>query len=345
MEIQPIGAIHSPVADPKEMPFEGVPARLELFPQFEKGLAGIADGTHIIVVGWLHQAKRDTLQVSRVRRGPVEPRGVFALRSSHRPNPLSLTTSKLERVEGLNLFLDRSDLVDGTPVVDIKRYSPSWDCIFSARSSRDLRFPDKADRRPVFDGMVVEAANFHGEQCVGVALGVRIMYHAMAEWQMAQKDPRLIVHMAENGCIADALQGLSGATLGNGRMKVPGGRAFRLAYDGKKMLAFHPKELPEGFGVEDVLNAEMEELFAIRSDVYAEGSGPHGGKRLKHHAPPTEKQAMLLEGVQRALAEGTLPCAVAHRLAEQLGVSVPDVGWAADVAKVRITKCQLGCFR
>ncbi len=345
MEIHPIGVVHSPVAAPGDMPFEGVPARLELFPPFEKGLAGIAGGTHIIVVGWLHQASRDTLQVSQVRWGSGPPRGVFALRSSHRPNPLSLTTSKLERVEGLNLFLERLDLVDGTPIVDIKRYSPSWDCVFSARSSRDLRFPDKADRRPVFDGMMVEAANFHGDQCAGVALGVRLMYHAMAEWEMAQKDSRLIVHLGENGCIADALQGLSGATLGNGRMKVPSGRAFRLAYEGKRVLAFHPRELPAGYGVEEVLGAEIDDLFAIRSDVYAEASGAHGGKRVKPHTPPAEKQAILLEAVQGALVEGTLPCAAAHRLAEELGVGVPDVGWAADATKVRITKCQLGCFR
>ena len=344
MELQPIGVVHSPVVDPDEMPFEGVPARVEILPRFEQGLAHITDGTHVIVVGWLHQASRDVLQVARTRIASREPRGVFALRSSHRPNPLSITTCRLERVDGLSLYLERLDLIDGTPVVDIKRYSPSWDCIFSARSSRDLRFPDRADRRPLFDGMMVEASNFHGERCVGVALGVRLMYQAMEEWQIAQKDPRLTVHMGENGCISDALQGLTGATLGNGRMKVPSGRAFRLAYDGKKVMAFHPRDLPREMGVEEVLSAAIEDLFSIRRDSYAAGGGPHGGRPAKR-PPSPEKQAMLLERVQGALEEGVLPCAVAHRLAAELGVSVPDVGWAADAAKVRITKCQLGCFK
>jgi len=344
MEIEAIGTVHSSVSNPDEMPFEGVPACIELFPQFEAGLEGIAGGTHIQVIGWLHQARRDVLQISQTRRASGQPRGVFGLRSSHRPNPLSLTACRLERVEGTRLYVERLDLVDGTPIIDLKRYSPSWDCIFSARSSRDLRFPEKADRRPIFDSMMVEAANFHGESCVGAALGVRILHHAMMEWDMAQKDPLLVVHMGENGCIADALQGLTGATLGNGRMKVPGGRAFRLAYDKRKVLAYHPKELPDGVTVQQVLDSEIDDLFAIRSDVYPESEGPHGGRPAKR-APSPEKQELLLERLSQVVVDGRLPCAVAHRLAEELGVSVPDVGWAADAAKVRITKCQLGCFK
>jgi len=344
MEIEPIGIVHSTVTDPAEMPFEGVPAWIELNPAYEEGLVGITEGTHIVVMGWLHRAGRDSLRITQTRRGSDKSWGVFALRSSHRPNPISLTMCRLEGVEGRIIRVERLDLVDGTPIVDIKRYSPSWDCIFSARSSRDLRFPASADKRPVFDGMMVEAANFHGEQCVGVALGVRLIYHAMSEWHVAQKDPKIVVHMAEDGCITDALQGLTGATIGNGRMKVPSGRAFRLAYGGEKVLAFQVKELPSGFGVEDVLGAEMDDLFAIRGDVYSEGSGPHGGRPAKP-LPPEERQAMLLERVSQSLVDGRLPCAVAHHLADDLGVSINEIGWAADAGRIRITRCQLGCFK
>lgn len=344
MDIEPIGVVHSPVSKPEEMPFEGVPAWIELYPQFEAGLEGITEGTHIQVIGWLHLAGRDALQITKTRYSSDRRRGVFGLRSSHRPNPLGLTTSRLERVEGARVYVERLDFVDGTPVVDIKRYSPSWDCVFSARSSRDLRFPDKEDRRPIFDSMMVEATNFHGDSCVGVALGVRILYHAMSEWGMAQKDPQMVVHLAEDGCISDALQGLTGATLGNGRLKVPSGRAFRLAYAKQKVLAYHPKELPPDITVEQLLSANIEDLFAIRSDIYADGNGPHGGRPAKREPSP-EKQGLLLERVSQALVDGKLSCAVAHRLAAELGVSVPDVGWAADASKVRISKCQLGCFK
>lgn len=344
MDIRPIGVVHSTVDNPADMPFEGVPARLELFPEFEQGLKSIGDGTHIVVIGWLDRANRTTLQVSKTRTGSGEPRGVFALRSSHRPNPLGLTMCRLERVEGTSVFVERLDFADGTPIVDVKRYSPSWDCVFSARSSRDLRFPDQADLRPIFDSMMVEAVNFHGEQCVGTALGVRIMYHAMSEWQIAQKDPRLVVHMASDGCVADALQGLTGATLGNGRMKVPGGRAFRLSYSDQKVLAYSPKDLPSQISVADVLEAPIDDLFSVRADVYADGTGPHGGRPAKA-APSPEKREALVERVRAMAIEGRLPCAAAHRLAEELGVTVPDVGWAADEEKLRITKCQLGCFK
>lgn len=269
------------------------------------------------------------------------------MRSPNRPNPISLNPCRILEIEGNSLKVERLDLVDGTPVVDIKRYSPSWDCLFSARSSRDLRVPGEEDRekeKVTLEGMLIEAANFHGDACVGAALGVRILRHAMREWGMAQKDPNLVVHMGDDGCIADALQGLTGATLGNGRMKVPQGRAFRLAFGKERIMAFQPLELPETATVEDVLGTDINVLFAVRSEEYAPGSGPHGGRPPKM-APPEEKQALLLERVSESVVNGALPCAVAHKIARDLGVGLLDVGWASDVTKVRITKCQLGCFK
>ena len=345
MELQPIGVVRSAIVDIDQMPFEGVPARIEIFPQFEKGLEGLNGSTHIIVIGWLHHANRDTLQVDRSRRGTLErPQGVFSLRSPHRPNPLGLLVCRLIKVEGLDIYLDKLDFVDGTPIIDLKSYSPSWDCVFAARGAWDLRFSNMVDKRSALDRMRVEAYNFHGEMCLGLALGARMMHHVLEEWRIGQKDPAVIVHMGENGCIADALQALTGATLGNGRMKVPSGRAFRLTYANQKVIAFQPKELPPEFGIEDALNAEINDLFAIRGDTYSEGNGPHGGRPPKR-MPPEEKRQLLLERVQQSLVEGRLPCAVAHRLASELGVSVSDIGWAADESKVRITKCQLGCFK
>lgn len=344
MDLREIGVVRSTVSDPNDMPFEGVPARVELHPRYQDGLLGIDEGTHVIVIGWLHEAGRDSLRITKTRRASGRPRGVFALRSSHRPNPLGLTTSRLLGVEGSTVHLERLDFVDGTPVVDLKRYSPSWDAIFSARSSRDLTFPERAGREQLLEGMLVEAVNFHGEQCTGLALGVRIMHHAMDRWQMVQKDPKLVLHLADDGCIADALQALSGATLGNGRMKVPRGRAFRLAYDDKKVIAYQPRALPAGYGVAEVLAAEIDELFAIREDDYTGGGGPHGGRPAKREPAP-EKRSILLARVEESLIDGRLSCAMAHRLADELGVSVPDVGWAADEAKVRIVRCQLGCFK
>lgn len=344
MDLRPIGVVRSTVAEPGDMPFEGVPARIEIAPEFSAGLKGIEDGTHVVVIAWLDRANRDVLQIAKTRFTSGEPRGVFSLRSQNRPNPLGLTNSKLQRVEGNVIYLERLDFVDGTPIVDLKRYSPSWDCVFSARSSRDLQVLGDTDSRTVLDGMMVEAGNFHGDQCVGVALGARIMYHAMKEWGIGQKDPEVVVHMGEDGCITDALQGLTGATLGNGRMKVPSGRAYWLAYAKAKVLAYHPKELPEETTVEDILQADIDDLFSIRADVYKGGEGPHGGRPAKM-APPEERRKLLLGRVREEAAEGRLACAVAHRLADELGVTVPDVGWAADAEKIRITKCQLGCFR
>ena len=136
--VTPIGRVVSPVGEGDEMPIDGVPASIEVFPEYEAGLAGIESNTHLIILGWFHKADRSGLTLSRHGgRG----RGVFGMRSPGRPNPIGLTSARVLGVEGRVVRLDRLDMIDGTPIVDIKRYSPGWDSIFSARTSRDTEHP------------------------------------------------------------------------------------------------------------------------------------------------------------------------------------------------------------
>ena len=100
---------------------EGAPdAWLEVRPWAEKALRGLAAGDQIVVITWLHRARRDVLEV-HPRSDPRNPlTGVFATRSPDRPNPLGLHTVTVRAIDGTRLRIGPIEAIDGTPVVDIK---------------------------------------------------------------------------------------------------------------------------------------------------------------------------------------------------------------------------------
>ncbi len=254
--VTPIGRVVSSVGEGDEMPIDGVPASIEVSPEYEAGLAGIESNTHLIILGWFHRADRSSLIVSRHGgRG----RGVFGMRSPGRPNPVGLTSARVLGVEGRVVRLDRLDMIDDTPIVDIKRYSPGWDSISSARTARDTEHPGERNRVSFLRDMLFEAENFHGERCVGAALGVRMVDHAIHRWGIAKKEPWLRVGWGPDGCINDALQAITGATSGNGRLDAVLGSDYVLTWEGRS-LRFRPRE---GLGVEEVLSAELGEVMGV----------------------------------------------------------------------------------
>ena len=122
--LRTIGVIRSTLKSRSEAPRqgrEGAPdAWLEVRRSVAKGLDGIAVGDEIVVVTWLHQARRDVLEVRP--RGDRRRRltGVFATRSPDRPNPLGLHPVTVKRIDGTRLLIGPIEAIDGTPVVDIK---------------------------------------------------------------------------------------------------------------------------------------------------------------------------------------------------------------------------------
>lgn len=107
----------------------GAGARLEIAPPYRAGLAGLAAYSHVIVLGWLDQARRDlvTLHPKHV----AEPTGVFALRSPIRPNPIGLSVARILAVDAAAgiVTLDAIDFLDGTPLIDLKPYRPGIDSV------------------------------------------------------------------------------------------------------------------------------------------------------------------------------------------------------------------------
>ncbi len=127
---KPIGVIHSPFKDKKETPrqtiySDGIKASVEIFPEFSKGLLGIERFSHIILLCHFNQSNVEVLTV--VPPGKKEIRGVFASRSPKRPNPIGLSVVPLISVRGRILYIKNVDILDGTPILDIKPFIPEID--------------------------------------------------------------------------------------------------------------------------------------------------------------------------------------------------------------------------
>lgn len=110
----------------------GQPAVLTVEASYRNGLIGLERASHIVILSWLHHAPR-TLIVQKPRHA-TEPKGVFSLRSPARPNPVGLHVARLIGVDidTGRIDLDAIDVLDGTPVIDIKPYFASTDAFAEA---------------------------------------------------------------------------------------------------------------------------------------------------------------------------------------------------------------------
>ena len=119
-----VGHIQSSLRERKNAPrqgAEGAPdAWLEVLPAFAAALRGMNAGDQVLVVTWLHQGRRDVLEVYPRGNRDNPLTGVFATRSPDRPNPLGLHRVTVYEIDGLRLHVGPIEAIDGTPVVDIK---------------------------------------------------------------------------------------------------------------------------------------------------------------------------------------------------------------------------------
>ena len=124
LKLRPIGAIRSTIKKRSDAPkqgSEGAPdVWLEVWPFAVQALDGLAAGDDIIVLTWLHRARREVLKV-HPRSDPSRPlAGVFATRSPDRPNPVGLHRVTVRSVAKNRLRIGPIEAIDGTPVIDIK---------------------------------------------------------------------------------------------------------------------------------------------------------------------------------------------------------------------------------
>jgi tRNA-Thr(GGU) m(6)t(6)A37 methyltransferase TsaA len=155
IEYQPIGIIHTPFTEPDGMPIQpagaaGVAGRVEVFAQYREGLRDLDGFSHIILLYHFHRSRGFTLRV--VPFLDTRPRGVFATRAPRRPNPVGLSVVRLRRVEDGVLHVENVDILDGTPLIDIKPYVPEFDGQAEVRTgwlaeARGKAAQHKSDRR------------------------------------------------------------------------------------------------------------------------------------------------------------------------------------------------------
>ncbi len=260
MEIFPIGIVHSGVRSRSGMPVQGVDAEIEVFPDYAAALSGIGESSHLILICWLHEADRSVLKaVARKVSSDLPEKGVFSLRSPVRPNPLSVSVVRLRDLrEGRILELANVDLIDGTPVIDIKPYQRGWDCVFSATSHDRTEKIQKMGPGEYRESLIREAVNYHGELCPGVAVAVRIAEAATRILGCDLAVPQVSIAPGADPCIADALIGITGVRPGNRRLRHPGGECCAFAGPGVEVI-FRLRDAPGS--VEAVLAAREASLF------------------------------------------------------------------------------------
>lgn len=238
MELRAIGLVRSNVRSRSDMPVQGVDAEVAIFPEYQTALEGVEENSHLFLICWLHEADRDVLRaVARKVSCDLPEKGVFSLRSPERPNPLSVSVVRLRGVrEGGILDLANVDLIDGTPVLDLKPYQTGWDCVFSATGHDRTEKIRKMGPGEYREGLIREAVNYHGEVCPGVAVGVRIAEAATRILNRDLRMPGVMVTLGSDPCIADALIGITGARPGNRRLRCSGGDHYVVTASGEEVI-------------------------------------------------------------------------------------------------------------
>ena len=182
LHLEPIGVVHSPLATKAEAARQPAAAGdvtgvIELFPgrHFEHALEDLDGWERIWVIFWFHH-NADWRPKVLPPRSESGRKGVFATRSPHRPNPIGISAVKLERIEGLTLHVADIDILDGTPVLDIKPYVAYTDAIPSVENGwlDDTRVHDPGAAFQVEWDAAAESQAQWIEERTGLALRERI---------------------------------------------------------------------------------------------------------------------------------------------------------------------------
>jgi tRNA-Thr(GGU) m(6)t(6)A37 methyltransferase TsaA len=158
LEVTPIGIIRSPFTEARGTPIQpaladGAEGTVEVFEQYADGIADLEGFDRIWLIYWFDRVRDVRLKVTPYLDDAE--RGLFATRAPCRPNPIGMSPVRLVRIEGRVLHVLDVDVLDGTPLLDIKPYSPRFDCFDVGRSGW---LDAAADRRAVADG------RFHKEE-------------------------------------------------------------------------------------------------------------------------------------------------------------------------------------
>lgn len=128
--LKPIGVIHTPFKEARGTPIQpdrsdGARGKVELYPEYVRGLKDLDGFSHITLLYYFHFSKGFELEV--IPYLDDKKRGLFATRAPRRPNPIGLSVVKLDKIENNILHIINVDMIDGTPLLDIKPYVRNFD--------------------------------------------------------------------------------------------------------------------------------------------------------------------------------------------------------------------------
>jgi tRNA-Thr(GGU) m(6)t(6)A37 methyltransferase TsaA len=152
ISLQPIGVIESPFRDPAGTPIQpsrarGAQGKVRVDPSFQAGLRDLEGFERIWLIYWFHRAPEFSLLVTPFLDS--HERGVFATRAPARPFPVGISVVRLVSVHEGILEIDDVDIIDGTPLLDVKPYVPEFDCYPESRAGW---FDESRSRRRLADG-------------------------------------------------------------------------------------------------------------------------------------------------------------------------------------------------
>jgi tRNA-Thr(GGU) m(6)t(6)A37 methyltransferase TsaA len=128
--IQPIGIIHTPHKNIKNMPIQpiaakGIKGKIELLPKYAAGLKDLEGFSHITLIYHFHKIEGFELEV--IPFMDTEKRGIFACKAPKRPNAIGISTVKVIKIENNIIYVEEVDMLNGTPLIDIKPFYPKYD--------------------------------------------------------------------------------------------------------------------------------------------------------------------------------------------------------------------------
>ena len=130
MEFSPIGVINTPHKESTKTPIQpvfakGITGTVEIYPEYSEGLTDLEKFSHVFLIYYFNQSSKTMLKVKPYLQDELH--GVFATRAPHRPNKIGISVVKLRRIERNILYVEDVDILDGTPLLDIKPYIARFD--------------------------------------------------------------------------------------------------------------------------------------------------------------------------------------------------------------------------
>lgn len=236
-ELRVVGHVRNGVEDRKALGALGVPAAIEMLPDYAAGLLKFERHSHVWVLSWLDRAERDVLQVTPRGVSDTSPAGlwgVFAVRSPVRPNPIGLTLARVLGVQGCRIQLDRLDLLDGTPVIDLKPYFVNRDIVFSAAN---VQIGKPLSREALEESLLLQAEAYHGERCADVELAAALYARFRSDvLDLAEPAGISVTAPLARAHLLDALTGMTRATPGKGTLKFGADDEVRFEAAGKSAV-------------------------------------------------------------------------------------------------------------